>query len=174
MPNQAATKLLEQIFPQNQVKVVNQILKKDEVVFLRDIARETGVPLATTFRIAQRLKDQGLLKQEKRLKFTVYVLNKTSDIYKELKQVFEGPKEDLVTKLKNIISTLNIAFELFALLDRKDTFVILTDDKDRPAVQEALTALRQTEKFNPLFFSRPQFESMLEAGIFNKARINKL
>ena len=48
--------LMSKIFDIKTVKVIEILLKKRGRFYLRDLSRESGVSLATTYRIVQKLK----------------------------------------------------------------------------------------------------------------------
>jgi len=88
-------KLLSDIFDKKTVDVIVKILSKEDIFYLRDISRESGVSLATTYRIAQKLVKIGLVKKDSLDKFTYYKIQKNSPVHDELAALFIGKKTDI-------------------------------------------------------------------------------
>ena len=67
--------ILEQLFDEKKLKILRLFYSgKKEEFYLREISKKTGVPVATTFRITNRLAELGIIEQMEIKKFKLYKL----------------------------------------------------------------------------------------------------
>lgn len=72
--------LLENLFDEKKLRVMNFFFNNpEEEFYLREITKRTKVPLATTFRIINKLKSLEIIKENKLKKFKLYSLNKNQE-----------------------------------------------------------------------------------------------
>jgi DNA-binding Lrp family transcriptional regulator len=79
--------VLSQVFDDKTVKILEKILQKDNVIYIRELAKETGVSLATTFRIVQHFLELGIIEKKTQGKFNFYNVKKNAPIFKELRAI---------------------------------------------------------------------------------------
>jgi DNA-binding transcriptional ArsR family regulator len=76
------------LFPGYRRRVLHLLLlRPDEVLHGREIARRTGLPAGTLTRELKRLAEAGLLKREKRGNQILYCANRNCPIYTELASI---------------------------------------------------------------------------------------
>lgn len=96
--------MLEKIFDDKTVKIIKELITVSDIFYLRDISKKTGVSLATTYRISQRLVKLGIVEKEKVGKFIQYRVKK-GEIYHELYALLSGEEVDPIklfkTKIEN-------------------------------------------------------------------------
>ena len=56
--------LLESVFDKKTVKILEELLNIKNIFYLRDLSKKTGVSLATTYRIIQKLVKLGIVEKE--------------------------------------------------------------------------------------------------------------
>ena len=112
--------LLASIFDEKIVTILSELLKKRGRFYLRDLSRDTGVSLATTYRIIQKLKESNIVYKDGKEKIEFYEINRNSDEFKILKNIFYSDELETYTKIKNKLSE-----------DYKDGFKIYIDKKDK-------------------------------------------
>ena len=112
--------LLASIFDKKIVTILSELLKKRGRFYLRDLSRDTGVSLATTYRIIQKLKDSNIVYKDGKEKIEFYEINRNSDEFKILKNIFYSNELENYMKIKNKL-----------LEDYKDGFKIYIDKKDK-------------------------------------------
>ena len=101
MTNQA--EVLSQVFDDKTVKILENILEKKDIIYIRELAKETGVSLATTFRIIQQFLKLGLVKKESQGKFNFYKVKIDAPLFIELSNIILGKKVNIIEIIKNIV-----------------------------------------------------------------------
>ena len=173
MQNKSA--LLASLFDAKTVDVLKKLLIKKDVFYLRDLSRETGVSLATTYRIIQKLAKLGLVSKEQRDKFTFYSLAKDSPAYRELYSLIIGTAPDPISALRtHLTDKYGSNFSLYLLKGKeKKVFVVsdIAENKDVRAIIDKV-ADKIGQKLNHLVVKPTQFEQMQEIGLINKAKLD--
>ena len=98
--------LMGKLFDIKTVKVIEVLLTKRGRFYLRDLSRESGVSLATTFRIVQKLKNVDIVYKDGKEKIEFYELDRNSKNFSVLKDIFmeseKKPGEIIKQELHNI------------------------------------------------------------------------
>jgi len=100
-----AKELLEKLFDEKKLRVLQFFFNYPEDEFyIREIAKRTKVPLATTFRIINKLKELEILKEVRLRKFKVYKLNQTknTDFLHDMIAQKKSALNEFVEKASNI------------------------------------------------------------------------
>lgn len=160
-------KLLSEIFDEKTVRVLESLLHKDEVFYLRDLSRESGVSLATTHRIVQKLLKMGLVAKVVKNKIIYYQLIKSSPMFKELYQMIVGTTADPLTMLKDKLQrAYGEKASLYASKGGKRVFII-GNEINSDFLRETVNNIYNTtgKKLSVLTVSPIQFKQMKEMGL---------
>lgn len=118
-------KLLSSVFDEKVVKLLQSLLLKEEIFYLRDLSRETGVSLATTHRIVQKLLKMGLVVKVTKNKLVYYQIVKTSPIFRELYTIVIGSSVDPISMFKEKVKKgYGDQVNVFIGKDKRKVFVI--------------------------------------------------
>jgi DNA-binding transcriptional ArsR family regulator len=113
------------LFPEYRRRVLGLLLlRPDEALHGREIARRTGLPAGTVSRELGKLADVGLLKREKRGNQQVYSANTGGPIYGELTSILRktsGLADTLVQALAPVANTLRLAFIFGSVAQGRET-----------------------------------------------------
>jgi predicted nucleotidyltransferase len=113
------------LFPEYRRRVLGLLLlRPDEALHGREIARRTGLPAGTITRELGKLADVGLLKREKRGNQQVYSANTTGPIYTELASILRktsGLADVLVQALAPAAPQLRVAFVFGSVAQGRET-----------------------------------------------------
>src|SRR3990167_1960250 len=102
------------LFPEYRRRVLGLLLlRPDEALHGREIARRTGLPAGTITRELTKLAEVGLLKREKRGNQQVYSADTGSPVYSELASILRktsGMVDVLAQALMPLAPSLRVAF----------------------------------------------------------------
>jgi len=171
--------LLANLFDKKTVEVLKKLLAKKDIFYLRDLSRETGVPLATTFRIAQKLVGLGLVGREPQGKFTWYKLNRDATIFKDVSDLVFGSTPDPMAQFKSVLQEKFGAFFHAYVTKDKDRKVFIVTDVLKPAdVDEVAGKLSESAggaaRPNYMVVTQQFFEQMQAMGLVNKEKLSSL
>jgi len=160
--------LLSNLFDSKTVEVLKKLLRKDDIFYLRDISRESGISLATTYRIVKKLIPLGLVMKEQQGKFTIYKLLKNTPIYSELFNLIVGtPADPLQILRQEMDKTYKGNYDIYAMKGSDNKIVIIGDSFDKQIVNLALQKVYNDTKiqFNAMLVTKDQFDSMKAMGL---------
>jgi DNA-binding transcriptional ArsR family regulator len=161
------------LFPGYRRQVLGLLLlKPDESLHGREIARRTGLPPGTLTRELKLLADVGLLTQEKRGNQMLYRANRSSPIFAELSGILRKTSglADIVSQaLTSLTGEIDVAF-IFGSVARgaesagSDVDLLMVGSVDFGAVVEALYPAQQQlgREINPKVFSVPEWKSRVQ------------
>ena len=159
--------LMSKIFDIKTVKVIEVLLTKRGRFYLRDLSRESGVSLATTFRIVQKLKKVNIVYKDGKEKIEFYELDRNSKNFSVLKDIFmeseKKPGEIIKQELHNIHG---LEPRIYYERSNKNKIIVIS----------SLTEKREIEKIKDKFgeelkivlFSNSQFIEMKNAGFVKR------
>ena len=159
---------LSNLFDKKTVDILKSLLTKKDVFYLRDLSRDTGVSLATTFRIVQKLNKMGLVTKESNDKFTFYRINRGSKAFNEAYYMLIGLPADPIQILKNNLEEqFKEQYELFSIKGKK-IFIVSSSIQTHEARQIVRKAFEETgKKLDFVVISPMQFEQMQKMGIIS-------
>jgi DNA-binding MarR family transcriptional regulator len=168
---EARAVLLSSLFDRKTVELLKRLLLKKDVFYLRDLARETGVSLATTYRIVQRLCSLGLVKKEHKDKFTFYYLVRDSAIFTEIHDLVIGSAPDALAIFREKLASKFTNFALYKDKDKK--LFIVGDGLSQTETLEIAKAVQDQTgtKINFMVLQPQMFENMQEMGLVNKEKL---
>ena len=155
--------LMSKIFDIKTVKVVEVLLTKRGRFYFRDLSRESGVSLATTYRIIQKLKNIDIVYKDGKEKIEFYELDRNSENFAVLKDIFMESEQ----KPGEIVKQ-----ELHKLHGLEPRIYYERSNENKIIVVSSLTEKMELEKIKDKFgeelkivlFSNSQFIEMKHAG----------
>ncbi len=152
------------------------LLRPDEALHGREIARRTGLPAGTIARELGKLAEVGLLKRQKRGNQQVYSADTTGPIYAELASILRktsGLADVLVQALAPLTPQLRLAFVFGSVAQGRETSgsdidVMLIGDVSFRQVVEALhpTQAALGREVNPKVFAADEFAAKVATEPF--------
>ena len=112
------------LFPEYRRRVLGLLLRPEEALHGREIARRTGLPAGTITRELTKLAEVGLLKREKRGNQQVYSANTGGPIFTELASILRktsGLADVLVQALSPVAPKLRVAFVFGSVAQGRET-----------------------------------------------------
>jgi len=113
------------LFPEYRRRVLGLLLlRPDEALHGREIARRTGLPAGTITRELGKLAEVGLLKREKRGNQQIYSADTASPIYTEMASILRktsGLADVLVQALASVAPKLRVAFVFGSVAQGRET-----------------------------------------------------
>lgn len=160
------------LFPEYRRRVLGLLLlRPDEALHGREIARRTGLPAGTLTRELGKLAEVGLLKREKRGNQQVYSANTSGPIFAELASILRktsGLADVLAQALAPAAQQLRVAFVFGSVAQGRET---AGSDIDVMLIgslgfREAVTLLHPTQallgrEVNPKVFGCDEFIAKL-------------
>lgn len=158
------------LFPEYRRRVLGLLLlRPDEALHGREIARRTGLPAGTITRELGKLAEVGLLKREKRGNQQVYSADTSGPIFTELASILRktsGLADVLVQALAPVATQLRVAFVFGSVAQGRETSgsdidVMLIGDI---SFRQAVELLHPTQavlgrEVNPKLFSTTEFSA---------------
>ena len=165
--------LMGKIFDIKTVKVIEVLLTKRGRFYLRDLSRESGVSLATTFRIIQKLKNVDIVYKDGKEKIEFYELDRNSKNFAVLKDIFMESEQ----KPGEIIKQ-----ELHKIHGLEPRIYYERSNENKIIVVSSLTEKRELEKIKDKFgeelkivlFSNSQFIEMKNAGFIKSKTLAEI
>jgi predicted nucleotidyltransferase len=156
------------LFPEYRRRVLGLLLlRPDEALHGREIARRTGLPAGTITRELTKLAEVGLLKRSKRGNQQVYSANTGSPIFTELASILRktsGLADVLIQALAPAAPKLRLAFVFGSVAQGQETAgsdvdVMLIGDLGFREAVELLHPSQATlgREVNPKLFSTREF-----------------
>jgi DNA-binding transcriptional ArsR family regulator len=165
------------LFPEYRRRVLGLLLlRPDEALHGREIARRTGLPAGTITRELGKLAEAGLLKREKRGNQQIYSADTAAPIFTELASILRktsGLADVLVQALSPIAPKLRVAFIFGSVAQGRETagsdidVMLIGDVGFRQAVQLLHpTQAVLSREVNPTVFAADEFAAKLKQEPF--------
>ena len=166
------TQLLASLFDKKTVEVLKRLMVKPGNFYIRDLSKESGVPLATTFRIIQKLTLLKLVQKKEMDKFVFYSVNKEAPIYNEVHSLVFGTTSDPIELFKKSLhERYSGAFTAYQDKDKK-IFVVSDLLKETEVAELATFVYQKTEvKPNYIMITREFFQKMQDMGLIQKDKL---
>ena len=166
------TQLLASLFDKKTVEVLRRLMLKQNNFYIRDLSKETGVPLATTFRIIQKLTGLGLVQKKEVEKFVFYSINKEAPIYNEVYTLVFGTTNDPMELFKKSLrERYSGAFTAYQDKDKK-IFIVSDLLKENEVADLAAFVYQKTEvKPNYILVTREFFQKMQDMSLIQKEKL---
>jgi predicted nucleotidyltransferase len=161
------------LFPGYRRRVLGLLLlRPEEALHGREIARRTGLPAGTLTRELKRLAEAGLLSQERRGNQILYSANRGSSIYTELAAILRktsGIADVVAESLAPLSNRIDVAF-IFGSVARgaetagSDVDLLIVGSIDFGGVVDALHPVQEqlSREINPKVFSATEWNAKLK------------
>ena len=165
------------LFPEYRRRVLGLLLlRPEEALHGREVARRTGLPAGTITRELTKLAEAGLLRREKRGNQQVYSANTSGPIFAELASILRktlGPGDVLSAALAPLAGRVRLAL-VFGSVARGEQSadsgidVLLVGDAGVRDVVEALYPAQTTlgREINPKVFALDEFAAKARSEPF--------
>lgn len=159
------TTMLSTLFDEKTIAILYLLLKKKDIFYLRDLSRDSGVSLATTYRIIQKCHEINLVEKVQQDKLTFYKINRNSETFQEVYELLIGKPEDILENIKKSIFPVKLYFSR----NDKSKLFIVGDNMDNQKITDIIQEHIQSLGINPklLFLSQTQFGEMKSMGLLN-------
>jgi predicted nucleotidyltransferase len=165
------------LFPEYRRRILGLLLlRPDDALHGREIARRTGLPAGTITRELGKLAEVGLLKREKRGNQQLYSADTTGPIYTELASILRktsGLADVLVQALAPAAHKLKVAFVFGSIAQGRETagsdidVMLIGDLGFRQAVELLYpTQAALGREVNPKLFATDEFIAKLPVEPF--------
>lgn len=164
--------LLARIFDEKTVKLLEKLLAKKDVFYLRELSKEADVSLATTYRIVQKLIALGLAEKSQQGKFTIYRLRTDSPAFAELRNVISGQASDPIETLQKLLRETfpEQPMMMYLLKDGKKVFIVGDINAEKVENIAKTIQSRTGAALNLLAISSDQFSKMQDMGLIGPGR----
>jgi hypothetical protein len=163
--------LLERLFDNKLISVLRLFLDNpDQEFYLREISRESRVPVATTFRILKKLRELEIIREKNIKKFRIYSLieDKNSSY---LRNIF-SEKESVIDYFVKQASGINeIFFIILYGKEEKDkaSILVIGEGVHNEKIREITDEIKEKHGFilNVLTLTKEQFNQMSSIGLYS-------
>lgn len=163
-------KLLEELFNKNTIRIIQAFLTdKERKFYMREISRETKVPIATTSRILNKLVKLDLVKLIKINRFKLYQINENDDI--RFLRRFLKKEVQILEKFVDLIKDFPGIERVILHGEQKNNradVLLIGENIDSDKIKETVGTLRDTSKFtvSALILTTEQYDQMSEMGMY--------
>ncbi|MBC8501081.1 MAG: hypothetical protein ISS25_02875 [Nanoarchaeota archaeon] len=162
--------LLERLFDEKKLKVMQFFFNNpEEDFYMREISKRTKVPVATTFRIINKLRELEILKEIKIKKFKVYRLNQTKNT-EFLQDIVAQKKSALNDFVEKVTSIDEVERIILHGKEEKTKANVLLIGQNIPvdAIKKFVVEIKESYNFTiiDLTLESDQFSKMSEMGLF--------
>lgn len=167
-------KVVEALFDKKIIKLLRLFINNSErPYYLREISRITKVPLASTHRIIQQLKELELIIEHKDKYLKTYSAN-----VKNL-EMFSGLLEDKKSAIKEfsdfISSVEGVNVVILHGEEEKDkaSVLVVGEGVDQILIRDKTNELKEKYKFNIIYLivTQTQYDQMLSMGLYRGRKV---
>lgn len=163
-------KVLEELFDEKLLAILKVVFNEKGELYLRETARKSGVPVATTFRLVKRLVDLGILKVKKVKNMKLYSLaeNDKNDFLSGLLKKDVQILEVFVEQVKKVKGVEAVVLQGERKKDKANVLII--GDEINGAELKRITAEINKEydfQINYLPLNMEQYQQMSEIGLYS-------
>ena len=162
--------LLEKLFDEKKLRILKFFFNRSEEEFyLREITKETKLPVATVFRLVKKLKDLEVIKMTQLKKFKTYSYNKTKN--NEFLQDIIAQKKSALNEFVDQASTVD-EIEQIILHGKEDNnkanVLLIGHNMPIERIKNIVVDIKERFKFSiiDLNLEHDQFLKMSEMGLF--------
>ncbi|MBC8495240.1 hypothetical protein H8D36_03745 [archaeon] len=162
--------LLGKLFDEKKLRVMNFFFDNpEEEFYIREIAKKTKTPVATCFRIINKLKDLEILKENKIKKFKLYHLNKTKNT-EFLQDLVAQKKSALNDFVEQMTTITEVEQAILHGREEKEKANVLLIGHNIPVEQIKRSVIDIKERYGftiiDLTLEPDQLNKMSEMGLF--------
>ena len=162
--------VLESLFDQKTLRILKLFIQEREAQFyLREVAKRTGVPPATTYRIIARLLRLEVIEQQRIKHFKLYRLrdNPASQFLESFLRMDRHALSDFVAACVGIAGLQSVVLHGKAQKDRANVLLI-GEGIDNDTVKAIVGGIKERFRYtlSTLSLTREQFEQMRSMGLY--------
>lgn len=163
--------ILEKLFNKSTIRLIQLFLReKEKQFYLREISKETKIPIATTSRLLNKLLKLEILKLIKIKKFKLYELNQNNDV-RFLERFLKKDThllEQFVDIIKDLKGIQRIILHGEEQKDRANIFLI-GEEIDAGKIKETVGNLKDKSKFtvSALILTPEQYSQGSQMGLYS-------
>tara|TARA_Y100000310_G_scaffold258947_1_gene267501 strand:- start:544 stop:1083 length:540 start_codon:yes stop_codon:yes gene_type:complete len=164
-------KLLEELFDKKVLKVLKLFLAdKDNEFYLREVAKLSKVPVASTYRIITRLTALDIIDEKKIKKFKLYKINQNKNT--EFLESFIKEDKRIIEKFVELASNIpNVESLILHGTEQKDraNVLIIGENIDSNLIKNICGELKEEYNFtvSALTLAKAQFKQMSDMGLYS-------
>ncbi len=164
------TDILEQLFDSKMLKILRLFYADEKTeLYLREISKKTGIPVATTFRIINKLSKLSIIETLQIKKFKLYKLG-DNEHTRFLGHFIRKEKQALqvfITRAKAIEGLASIILQGNEEKDRAN-IILIGENIDQAKVKELCAAIKTEFNFTitELILGDEQFKQMDSMNLF--------
>jgi len=163
-------KILEGLFDKKMLTILKLFLKKkDQQFYLKEISKQTKVPLATTHRILNKLLDSEIIDRTKIKHLKIYKLS-DNEKTKYLESVFEEKKTilDEFIEQANNINGIKIIMIYGREEKEKANLLIIGESIDNSLIREIIVKIKEKYNFTitHLVLTESQYQQMAAMNLY--------
>jgi len=167
--------VLERLFDKKIIKILRLLINNpDREFYLREIAKLTKVPPATTFRIVKMLKELELIQEKKNRYLKLYSANqKNLAMFTELLEDKSAALKEFVEFVSKLQGVIQIILHGEEGKDRASIFIIGANS-DHEAINAKVVEIKERFAFSIIhtFLSPDQYAQMSSMGLFSGKKVN--
>tara|TARA_B100001105_G_C22081473_1_gene311038 strand:- start:56 stop:565 length:510 start_codon:yes stop_codon:yes gene_type:complete len=165
--------LLGKIFDIKTVQVIKALLTKRGRFYLRDLSRESGVSLATTYRIIQKLKKIGVVYKDGKEKIEFYELDRNSENFAIIKNIFmESEKKPAKLIKNNLHQSHGSEPRIYYEKNNENKIIVVSSLTEKREIYNLKKKLDEEVKI--VLFSNYQFIEMKNAGFIKSKTLTEV
>ncbi|MGV8171940.1 MAG: helix-turn-helix domain-containing protein [Candidatus Woesearchaeota archaeon] len=163
-------KILESLFDKKILVILKLFLKKkDQQFYLKEISKQTKVPLASTYRILNRLVELEIIEKTKIKHLKIYKLAENEKT-KYLDAVFEEKKtilDEFIEQIKNI-SGIQTIISYGREEKDKANLLIIGESVDNSLIREIIVKMKEKYSFTitHLVLTELQYQQMAAMNLY--------
>jgi len=163
-------KILEGLFDKKMLTILKLFLKKkDQQFYLKEISKQTRVPLATTHRILNKLLELEVIEKTKIKHLKIYKL-KENEKTKYLEAVFEEKKTIIDEFLEQATNIPGIKTIMIYGREEKDkaNLLVIGESVDNSLIREIIIKIKEKYNFTltHLVLTETQYEQMAAMNLY--------
>jgi len=163
-------KILENLFDKKLLNILKLFLKKkDQQFYLKEISKQTKVPLASTHRILNKLLNLEIIERTKIKHLKIYKL-KENEKTKFLEAIFEEKKTilDEFVELANNITGIKTIISSGREEKDKANLLIIGESIDNSLIREIIVKIKEKYNFTitHLVLTETQYEQMAAMNLY--------
>ncbi len=166
--------LLEELFDNKVIEIINLFLQdREKQFYLREIAKETNVPVTTTHRILQKLVELKIVKIVKVSRFKLYQTEDNEQVM-FLSSIIKARKKALQEFIETIkkFKGVNMIILHGEETETKANLLIIGEDISAEKVKDIVREIKEKHDFTITYMSlRPaQYDQMSSMGLLPRQK----
>lgn len=162
--------LLEELFDKKTLAILRLLSKQPgRQFYLREISRQTRVPIASVFRIINKLVKLNIieLQQIKKFKLYTYGTEKEAKFVEQLIEVRKGAVEEFVELCRELPEVLQVILHGKRQKDKANVLIIGESIPTTPLV-DAAARIKETYGFTIIYLTLgpAQYHQMVDMGLY--------